>query len=66
MSDFLTTCISWREQDTFNDNDVHFVLDQHELDLIVLAGSNNSPRLDMLLHSDTLPWSRAIKSICSL
>jgi hypothetical protein len=31
------------------------ILDQHaELDFLVLAHRNNSPRVDMSLHSDTL------------
>jgi hypothetical protein len=42
---------SWNEQVTFSRDDVCFVL--------VLAHWNNSPRVDMSLHSDTLSWMRA-------
>jgi len=46
-----TSFIQW------NDVDVRFVLDQHaELDFLVLAHWNNSPRVDMSLHSDILIW----------
>ena len=39
----------------WDDDKVRFVLDQRaELDFIVLAHWNNSPRIDMSLHSDTL------------
>jgi hypothetical protein len=42
----------------WDDDEVRFVLDQHaELDFfIVLAHWNNSPQVDMSLHSDTLSW----------
>jgi hypothetical protein len=43
-----------------DDDEVRFVLDQHaELDFIVLAHWNNSLRVDMSLHSETLFWLRA-------
>ena len=53
----IYSAISWREQVNFqwDDDDVRFVLDQNaELDFI--AHWNNSPRLVMLHHSDTLFW----------
>ena len=53
----IYSAISGREQVNFqwDDDDVRFVLDQNaELDFI--AHWNNSLRLDMLLHSDTLFW----------
>jgi hypothetical protein len=56
------SAISWREQVNFqwDDDEVRFVLDQHaELVFIVLAHWNNSPRVDMLLHPDTLFWFRS-------
>ena len=45
--------ISWQEEVIlwWDDDEVHFVLDQHaELD----SYRNNSPRVDMLLNSDSL------------
>jgi len=53
----------WREQVNFqwNDDDVPFVLDQHA----ELAHWNNSQRIDMSLHSDTLFWFRANQSVLS-
>ena len=47
-----------------DDDDVRFVLDQHAgLDfIIVLDHWNNSPRIDMSSHSDTLAWFRANQS----
>jgi hypothetical protein len=41
-----------------NDDDVHFVLDKNMLSwiFIVLAGWNNSPHVEMLIHTDTC-WS---------
>ena len=53
------SAISWREQVNFqwDDDEVRIVLDQHaELDFKVLAHWNNSPRVDMSLHLDTLFW----------
>jgi len=49
------TAIPWREQFIFrwHDYDICFVLDQYTY----LVG--NSPRVDVLLHSDTLSWFRA-------
>ena len=53
-----TICIRW------DDNDIHFVLHQHtSLDLFVPIHRNNSPRLDLTLHSDTLSWIRP-SSLC--
>ena len=49
--------ISWQEQVNFqwDDDEVGFVLDQHaELDFLVLVHWNNSPRVDMSPHLDTL------------
>jgi len=41
----------WREQVIFRwDGDVHFILDK-QADFKVLAPWNNSPRVDMSLHS---------------
>jgi hypothetical protein len=39
-----------------DDDEVGFVLDQHAEIFLVLAHWNNSPRVDMSLHSDTLYW----------
>ena len=47
----------------FNDDEVRFVLDQHAE---LLAHWNNSPRVDMSLHSDTLFWFRADQSLLFL
>ncbi len=58
------SAISWREQVNLqrDDDDVRFVLDQHaELDFYNVRGlahRNNSPRVDMSLHSDTLSTFR--------
>ena len=63
------SAISWLEQVNFqwNDDEVCFVLDHHtELDFIVLAHWNNSPWVDMSLHSDTLFWFRANQSLLFL
>ena len=63
------SAISWLEQVNFHwDVDkVHFVLDQHaELDFIVLAHWNNSLRVDMSLHLDTLFWFQANQSLLIL
>jgi hypothetical protein len=54
-----SSAISWREQVTFwwdDDNDnVQIVLDQHsKLDIYSASLLNNSLRVDMSLHSDTL------------
>ena len=59
--------ISWPEQITvqWDDNDVHFVLDQHDV-FIVLAHWNNIPWVDMSLHSYTLSWFQANQSLLSL
>ena len=57
---------SWREQVNFqwDDHEVRFVLDQHaELDFFALAHWNNSLRVHMSLHSDTLFWFRANQSL---
>ena len=49
----------------WDDDEVRIVLDQHtELDFKVLAHWNNSPRLDMSLHSATLFWYEPT-SLCS-
>ena len=51
----------------WDDDEVRFVLDQHaELNFIVLAHWNNSVRVDMSLHSDTLLWFRANQSFLVL
>jgi hypothetical protein len=54
------SALSWREQVTFqwNDDDVHFVLDQHAYNwiFIVLADWNNSQLVEILLDLDTLSW----------
>jgi hypothetical protein len=61
-----------REQINFQweDDEVRFVLDQHaelqNVDLIVLAHWNNSLRVDMSLHSDTLFWFWANQSLLFL
>ena len=58
---------SLREQVNFqwDGDEVRFVLDQQaELIFIVLAHWNNSPLVDMSLHSDTLFWFRAPRTIC--
>ena len=57
-----STAITWWEQVNFqwDDDEVRFVLDQQaELNLHSLAHWNNSLRIDMSLHSDTLFWFRA-------
>ena len=66
MSNFSAK--SWREVTfSWDDDEVRFVLDQHiELDLIMLAHWNDIPRVDMLLHSDTLFWFRANQSVLLL
>jgi hypothetical protein len=39
----------------WDDDEFRFVLDQHaELDIYIAAHWNNSPRVDMSLHSDTI------------
>ena len=52
----------------WDDDEVRFVLDQHaELDFHnLLANWNNSPGVDMSLHSDTLLWFRANQSLLFL
>jgi hypothetical protein len=62
---FLAT--SWREQLNFpwDDDEVRFLLDQQVGFCIVVAHWNNSLQIDMLLHSDTLSWFRAIQSALS-
>ena len=63
------SAISWREQVNFQwDDEVRFVLDQKaKLDFyIVLAHWNNSPRVDMSLHQDTLFSFRANQSLLFL
>jgi hypothetical protein len=59
--------MSWREQVNFqlNDDEV-LVLDQYDDVFIVLAHWNNSPRVDMPLHSDTLFWFRTNQSLLFL
>ena len=47
----------------FNDDEVRVVLDQHAE---LLAHWNNSPWVDMSLHSDTLFWFRANQSLLFL
>jgi len=57
MSDCCLTPTRYFFNNNFqsDDDDARFVLDQHDyLDLIVLAHWNNSLRIDMLHHSDTL------------
>jgi hypothetical protein len=53
----------WREQVHFkwDDDEIRFVLKHHaELDFYsALTHWNNSPRINMSLHSDTLFWFRA-------
>ena len=46
-------------------DDVRFVLDQHAVLDFYSANRhwNNSPRVDMSLHSDTLFWFRANQSL---
>jgi hypothetical protein len=63
------SAISWREQVNFqwDDDKIRFVLDKHtELIFKVLAHWNNSPRLDMSLHSATLFWYPANQSLILL
>jgi hypothetical protein len=63
------SAISWQEQVNFqwDGDEILFVLDQQaELVFIVLAHWNNSPRVDMSLHSDTLFWFRANQSLLFL
>jgi hypothetical protein len=49
-----TSYIQW------NDDDVHFILDQHvELDFYFASSVNNSLCVYMSHHSDTLTWFRA-------
>jgi hypothetical protein len=52
----------------WDDDEVRFVLDQHaELDFYsAIDYWNNSPRIDMSLHSDTLFWFRANQSLLFL
>jgi len=45
----------------WDDDDVHFVLDQYNF--YRLAHWNNSPRVDVSLHPDTLTWFRANQSL---
>jgi hypothetical protein len=46
---------------------VRFVLNQYaEFIFIVLIHWNNSPRIDMSPHSDTLSWFRANQSLLLL
>jgi hypothetical protein len=65
----IISAIIWREQVNFqwDDDEVRFVLKpswQHvEFDFIVLVRWNNSLRIDMSLHSDTLSWFRANQSL---
>ena len=57
--------ISWQEEVTlwWDDDEVHFVLNQNaELD----SYRNNSPRVDMLLNSDSLVWLWANHSLALL
>ena len=59
------SAVSWREQVNYqwNDDEVH-LLDQHtELDFY---SANNSPCVDMLLHTDTLFWFQANQSLLFL
>jgi hypothetical protein len=63
------SAISWREQVNFqrNDDEAHFVLDQHnDLFLLVLAHWSKSPRSDMSFYSYTLFWLPANKSLLIL
>jgi hypothetical protein len=44
--------------------EVCFVLDQHaKFGFLVLAHWNNSPRIDILQHLDTLSWFQAIQIV---
>jgi hypothetical protein len=45
---------------------LHITINVIELDFIVLAHWNNSPRVDMSLHLDTLFWFRADHSLLFL
>ena len=45
---------------------VLFVLDQHSISFVVLGHWNNSPRIDMSLHSETLFWFRDSQSLLLL
>ena len=50
----------------WDDNDIRSVLDLHAYFVkvcIVLAHWNNSPRVDMSIHSDILSWFRANQSV---
>jgi hypothetical protein len=59
------SAISWQEQVKFqwDDDDVRFVLDKHSSIFIVLVHWNNSLRIYMSPHLDTLSWFRANKSL---
>ena len=51
----------------WDDDEVHFVLDQHaELDFYSASSLKNSPRVDMSFHSDTLFWFRSNQSLLLL
>jgi hypothetical protein len=62
--------MSWWEHVNlqWDDDEVRFVLDQRaELDFYsAIAYWNNSPRIDVSLHSDTLFWFRANPSLLLL
>jgi len=53
------SAMSWREQVTFDEVIIISALYR-------LAHLNNSPRVDMLLHSNTLSWSRGNQSLLFL
>jgi hypothetical protein len=59
------SAISWREQVNYQwDDDEVRLLDQHtELDFY---SANNSPCVDMSLHTDTLFWFQANQSLLFL
>ena len=62
------SCIMARTSYIHRDNDVRFVPDQHASSwiFIVPAHWNNSPRVDMSLHTDTLSWFRVNPSMLFL
>jgi hypothetical protein len=50
----------------WHDDNVHFVLDQHDWIFILLSHWNNSLWVDMSLHSDILSWFWANQSLLLL
>jgi hypothetical protein len=45
----MFSAMSWREQDTFDNNDVCFVLVQSEVVMIYYVGSNKSLQVQILM-----------------